>query len=53
VTDYVVEMPDGRVVSYYVDDGKRLVTLVTKRSSVLTRKYKKDPTKKILKALGF
>lgn len=51
MTDYIVELPDGRVVSYYVDDGKNQVTLVTKRSSILTRKIRKVNVKKILKAL--
>ena len=53
MTDVVVEMPDGRKIGYYIDDGKDQVTLVTGKSSILTRKMRKVNIKKALKALGF
>ena len=52
MTDVVVEI-DGKVVGYYIDDGQNQVTLVTKRSSILTRKMRKVKISKALKALGF
>ncbi len=44
MTYYIYEMPDGRQIGEYVDDGKSEVTLVTERASVLTRKIVEPPT---------
>jgi len=51
MTDVIVEMPDGRIIGYYIDDGEHQVSLVTKKSSILTRKMRKVNLKRAIKIL--
>ena len=47
---FVYEFEDGTQVGEYVDDKKSRVTLVTKKSSVLTRKI--GVPRSVKKAIG-
>jgi len=51
LTDVILETKDGKKIAYYIPDGRNVVTLVTPKSSILSRPYKKGYVKKTLKAL--
>jgi len=40
MTDYIVELEDGRIICFYEPDGKSQVVLVTDKASFLKRKYR-------------
>ena len=51
MTDVILETKEGKRIAYYIPDGRNVVTLVTPRSSILSRPYKKGYERKVLKAL--
>jgi len=46
MTDYIIELEDGRIVCFYEDDGKDRVILVTNKASFLKRDYRMPNTVK-------
>lgn len=51
MTDVVVELGNGHTVHYYIEDGRSVVTLVSQKSSILSRAYKARWVDKALKIL--